>query len=306
MKSLLAALLLVPACALDTSGSTDSDQQAAGATQYVDIMDFKTTDQGAWYDTIGKLNQELTSSGSFPGIVPLTFGCSVSSKEGTVHDCAWSFASADVGVDSKSAVIGVEAATYVCHVHPKTSAATLIALLSGSNDAIHEILPGGTTSIDDTLADCFAHPIGGTPLTTTVTSPATYVDSDDYYTATASVAKWNATKGAFVLGFDNICGDTFCGSDFGDLESLALTCSVTKSTGNIKSCIWVFGGSWHSPDKTGAVDVTAKTFSCPFSVHGTVPQLVTTMTAAGTDNPIQRALPGSTASAYDALGGCLP
>ena len=305
MKTLCVLVtMLASACAI--SGSSDgSDQQAAGTTQYVDIMDFGTTDQGAWYDTISKLNQEFIATGEFANITPLTFGCSVSSKEGTVHDCAWSFASADIGIDSKSAAVGVDAPTYVCHTHPKTTAAKLIAQLAGSDDAIHATLPGSVT-IADSFADCFAHPIGGAPLTTTVTSPATYVDADDYYASAASQAKWTATKAALVLGFNNICGDTFCGSDFGDLESLALTCSITKSSGNIKSCMWVFGGSWHQPDKTGALDVTAKTFSCPFDVHGTLPQLITTITAAGTDEPIQRALPGGTASSYDALGGCLP
>jgi hypothetical protein len=41
-------------------------------------------------------------------------------------------------------------------------------------------------------------------------------------------------------------------------------------------------------------------------MHGTLSQLISVWTAAGTDDPIQRPLPGVTTSAYDALGGCLP
>jgi hypothetical protein len=104
-----------------------------------------------------------------------------------------------------------------------------------------------------------------------------------------------------------VCGDTFCGSDFGDLQSLALVCSVTKSTGNVKSCSWIFGGSYMLPARNGAEDVTSKSFACNVPVKGTLSQLITVLTATDpTTDAIRRPLPGTTTTAYDALGGCLP
>jgi hypothetical protein len=291
----------LPACALSASGEA-TDEQEAGSTTYVDIADFPGIDQGAWFDLGGKLATELATAE--PGVTALTFNCSVTSKLGSVHDCAWTLADARSAVDPGTAAISVDAVTYACHVHPRTTAPKLLALLAGSADALHEPLPG-IGSIADTLADCFAHPIGGTPLPP-AGAGSTYVDASAYYATAANQAKWQATADAFVRGFDDICGDTFCGGDFGDLRSLELACAITKSTGNVKGCAWVFAGSYSLPAKTGALDVTSRTFRCDVAVHGTLSQLITTLTAPGSDNPIQRPLPGGTASAYDALGGCLP
>ena len=69
----------------------------------------------------------------------------------------------------------------------------------------------------------------------------------------ASVAERRATQAALIHGFDNVCGDTFCGSDYGDLQALDLACSITKSTGNVKSCVWIFGGSFATVAPSGAL-----------------------------------------------------
>jgi hypothetical protein len=84
---------------------------------------------------------------------------------------------------------------------------------------------------------------------------------------------------------------------------------VTKSTGNIKSCAWTFGGSWHLvPQKGGLLDVHSSTFRCNVPVRGTLSQLINTLTAPAMweDEYLRRNLPGTTATAYDALLGCLP
>ncbi len=113
-------------------------------------------------------------------------------------------------------------------------------------------------------------------------------------------------KTALVTGFNDVCGDTFCESDYSDMQSLAFVCSITKSTGNVKACDWIFGGSFSQIATNGAVTPTSQTWTCPVPVHGTLSQLITTLTASGSTDPIDRALPGTTASAYDAIGGCLP
>lgn len=309
-RSLLWLLLAVPACVTGTNENTDLAQ--VGSTTYVDIIDFAGIDQGGWYDLESKLDTQFNEicgdtycEGDFSNLTPLSFNCSVTSIEGVVHDCAWTLAASQSEIDPATAAISTDAVTFECHVHPKTTAKKLLALLANSADPMHEPLPGGGT-LDDSIADCMAHPIGGTPLPAVATSPLTYVSADDYYTSATYQAKWTSAVAAVVLGFDNICGDTFCGSDFGDLRSVDLECAITKSTGNVKSCTWVFGGSYALPAANGALAETSKAFRCDFTMHGTLSQLISVWTAAGTDDPIQRPLPGVTTSAYDALGGCLP
>src|SRR5262249_22837012 len=143
----LALFVMLAGCAV--SGNPDGEyEQESGATQYVNIMDFNGLD-GVWYDVVRKLDGEFSQ----PGMTPLTFFCSVSSKVGNVKDCAWTFTSSRVAVDPATAAISVDNATYECHVHPKTTGPKLVALLQSSPDAIHEVLPGTTGSIADALPD---------------------------------------------------------------------------------------------------------------------------------------------------------
>ena len=102
------------------------------------------------------------------------------------------------------------------------------------------------------------------------------------------------------------CGDTFCGSDFSDVQALDLGCSITKSSGNVKSCVWNFGGSYSTINKNGTLALVTKTWSCPVAVHGTIAAMIATLTnpADPETNAIQRALPGGT-SAYDSIAGCV-
>jgi hypothetical protein len=291
-----ALLLLLSACAI-AGGDVGTGEQESGGTTYVDAVDFSGTDQGAWYDATDAVRTQIVAA--FPDVTPLSFHCAVSSKIGSVHDCAWTLASAATAVDGGTAAIAVDAHTYECHIHPRTTVGKLLPLLAAS-DSLHTALPG-TTSIADAISACVtAEPVpsGG--------AGTTYVPADAYYTTAAYQQKWTDTAAAFVRGFDNVCGDTFCGGDFGDLRSLALTCSITQSSGNVKSCAWVFGGSYATVATNGALTETAQTWRCNVAMHGTLPQLIAVLTAAGSDNPIQRALPGGTATAYDALAGCLP
>ncbi|HUJ62907.1 MAG TPA: hypothetical protein VLX92_30600 [Kofleriaceae bacterium] len=305
----LVAIVILAGC-VDAASSTD--QQPVGATQYTEIADFSGTDQGAWFDLVGALGQAFSAqcpatfcTGSYANLTPLSIHCSVTSKRGDVHDCVWTFAGSAVAVDPTSAAIAIDAPTFQCHFAPRTTAPKLVAALAGQADPLHVALPGLDAGIAGTLGACFANPIGATPLGGAPVG-ATYVAASDYYVTAANLAKWRATQSALVSGFDNLCGDTFCGSDFGDLQSLDLECAVTRSTGNVKACQWLFGGSYAVVGGSGALDVTSRTFHCAIAMKSTLAQLIATITATGTDDPIQRALPGETTSAYDALGGCLP
>jgi hypothetical protein len=312
----LVVSIAVTGC-LAQGGGVDGEQtEQESTTTYVDILEFSKTDQGQWYDVIHDLNRQFDDvcgdtfcEGEYSNIVPLTLSCSVSSKAGSVRDCAWTFAAAQVDVDPRNANIVVDAPTYQCHIKMKTTAPKLIAILAG-DDALHAALPGApadTPSIYDQLSDCFDHPIGQTSGEYAETGTLSYVSARDYYTSSAGIDRWYAAREALKDGFDRICGDTFCGGDFSDLQAMDFTCAITKSTGNVKSCMWTFGGSWHLVQAHGgAQQITASTFKCPVTVHGTLSKLLDVLTAPGTDRPIDRPLPGMTTSAYDALHGCLP
>jgi hypothetical protein len=284
-------------------------------TSYVDIMDFSTTDQGHWYDLIHSLNDQFNAEcgdtfceGDWSNLVPLTFSCSVTSKAGSVRDCAWTFAAAQVDVDPRNAAILVDAPTFQCHIKAKTTAKKLIETLTNATDKLHAPLPGAP-SINEQLSDCFNHPLNATPGTLSTTGALSYVSANDYYSTAANIDRWYASKAALVAGFDRVCGDTFCSGDFGDLQAMDFTCSVTKSTGNIKSCAWTFGGSWHLvPEHGGLLDLHSQTFRCNVPVKGTLKQLIDVLAAPYqfADEVVRRPLPGTTATAYDALLGCLP
>ena len=294
--------------------ATASTEEAEGTTQYVDIVDFGI-DQGAWYDATANLNSVFSGdcagtfcSSTFANLTPLTFNCSVTSKLGEVHDCAWTFAGSRESVDPRTAVISTDAPTYQCHSHPKGTAAKLLTFLSTSADPLHDALPGTTTSLSDGLGNCFEHPVGAaTPATTSTDASPEYVAASAYYTSAAGKASWQNAIAAAKNGFNDVCGDTFCGSDYGDLQSLELDCAITKSTGKVKSCAWTFAGSFSLPGTGGALDVTSKSFVCPVAMKGTLSELIGVLNGSGTDNPIQRPLPGETTSAYDAIANnCLP
>ncbi|HEY1958443.1 MAG TPA: hypothetical protein VGH28_22655 [Polyangiaceae bacterium] len=302
MNKLLIAgwVVLTSACAVD---ATSRSSEATSTTQYVDIGDFGGVDQGAWYDLRDKL------AGAFGGDAlhqSLGLFCSVTSKLGDVHDCVWTFAGAEAVVDPKTAAIAVDSPEFQCHFGAKTTGPKLIALLSASADPLHEPLPGTNATIRDALDTCFQHPIDETPVTTPSDPAPTYVEASDYYTSATWSAKWTQAKAALTLGFEQVCGDTFCGGDYGDITSLAFVCSVTRSTGNVKECAWMFGGSYALPTKTGAEGVSQEKWRCDVPVKGTVSQLISVVNATDVpDDVLHRTLPGTTATAYDALLNCL-
>jgi hypothetical protein len=162
---------------------------------------------------------------------------------------------------------------------------------------------GGTFAPATVAAD------GTDSASVSASTAVTYVDADDYTNGNGTNTQWLATKQALKDSFDWICGDTFCGSDYGqNLDPISLRCSVNGANGVLKNCAWVFSGSYETiTASTGTIKVTAKTWSCHVPVSGMkLEDFIATLTATSTTQPIQRPLPGTTATAYDALLGCLP
>jgi len=301
VKHLVICLMLVAGCAVGPESAEDTQQSA---TQYVDIADFGSIDQGAWFDARDKLNAEFAALGQ--PYTPLSVFCSVSSKLGSVKDCAWTFASSQAAVDANTAAIAFDVPTFQCHFHPKTTAKNLVTLLESSSDALHEPLPGMTSSIYDSLAACFADPIGATSIDVATSATPTYVDASAYYATAANQAKWTAAYAELKSGFDNVCGDTFCSSDYSDLWSMQLACAITKSTGNVKGCTWAFAGSFATVAASGELEITSQSWQCPLAVKGTISQMIAALTSTtDTNDGVHRVLPGG-AIAYDSIAGCLP
>jgi hypothetical protein len=314
MKTLLACLsasFLAAGCAAGFDGDGDGEQDAT--TRYVHLTDLDGLDFDKWLDVRNELRREFDDicgdtfcEGEYSNYMPLSLNCGVSSVRGNIRDCVWTFAASQTAVDAGNAVIGVDAPTYQCHFKPAMTAFELVDTLHAAEDALHEPLPGLDGSIFDVVAECFDHPIGSTPITVGGAPIPTYVAADDYYTSFPYQQDWREAKAALVGDFDRLCGDTFCSGDFGDLRVTGITCAVTRSTGNVKSCQWVVSGSYSIVTSRGAMNMTSRSFACPFTMTGTLHRLIQMMNGANAEDPIFRPLPGTTATAYDALLGCLP
>lgn len=125
-----------------------------------------------------------------------------------------------------------------------------------------------------------------------------------------ALTSWTNLRVTLRDDFDDVCGDTFCEGDYSNLEPVRLRCSVDTTTRKLKSCKYVFAGSYEVVNpSTGSIKVTAKTFSCAITVAGVpVADFLSTLTAAPVDSedrPLQRALPGGVRSLYDSLVGCI-
>jgi len=141
------------------------------------------------------------------------------------------------------------------------------------------------------------------------TAAASYADVEEWANEQGDDAwqTWMGIIGTLKQDFDDVCGDTFCGGDYSNLEPLRFRCSINTTTQVLKNCTYVFAGSYEVVNPTtGTIRVTAKTFSCHISVTGmALADFEKTLTDAGSTPPLQRPLPGKTTSIYDALGGCL-
>jgi hypothetical protein len=140
-----------------------------------------------------------------------------------------------------------------------------------------------------------------TPILGTELSPQ-YVDADDYFMKEAEGARWWAVKDNLQSAFNAICGDTFCEGAFENFVPVGLYCSVHRTTGAFKECLWTFVGSTRTVDPhTGEIRVEAKTFECHLPARGT---LVTSLTADPARPLSLEGLLGR--EGYKALTTCLP
>jgi hypothetical protein len=140
-----------------------------------------------------------------------------------------------------------------------------------------------------------------------VTARATaYRDVEETFTNEIDQSRWFDLKRGLQHDFDDICGDTFCEGDFSNLASLSFRCSLSVRTGQLKSCLWLFAGSYETvTPSTGSVRPVAKFFPCAIPLHGTPAAVMDALLAPGGRGPLWNTIPGGAQSIYDALGECL-
>ena len=165
-----------------------------------------------------------------------------------------------------------------------------------------------TTSSADDSALVSASTLGGDTADTKSEPAGTYALAVDYLNQTGGdLDGFFALRTALANSFADVCGDTFCSSDYNDIQPLDLSCSVKVADGTIKQCAYIFGASYQTVnDKTGTVANHAKSLTCKFDVDGTVADLLATLNAKSVTDPLRTPLPKSTTTIYDALVGCLP
>jgi hypothetical protein len=136
-----------------------------------------------------------------------------------------------------------------------------------------------------------------------------FTDVDEYVVSRGDgpFLQWLDLRRTLDQNFDDVCGDTFCEGDYTNLQPLRFRCSVSSTNGVLKSCTYVFAGSYEEiTPETGSIRTHAKTFSCRVPVSGiSFDSFVSAMTAPGETPPLRRLLPGATRSIYDSLVGCL-
>jgi hypothetical protein len=135
---------------------------------------------------------------------------------------------------------------------------------------------------------------------------AAYRDVEETFTTEEDQNRWFELKRGLQRDFDDICGDTFCEGDFTNLASMSFRCSVSVRSGVIKSCLWLFAGSYETvTPSTGNVRPVAKFFPCAIPLQGSPGAVMDALLAPGGRGPLWSPMPGGTQSIYDVLGSCL-
>lgn len=137
-------------------------------------------------------------------------------------------------------------------------------------------------------------------------TPPAYRDVEETFTSEREQDRWFELRRALRDEFDQICGDTFCEGDFTNLEAMSFRCSASTRTGLLRSCVWLFAGSYETVTaSTGNIRPVARFFTCKVPVQGRPIDLAEALLAPGGEGPLRQPLPGQTQSIYDVIGSCL-
>jgi len=237
--------------------------------------------------------------------VPVRLACSAARASGELAQCAWVFGEGAASVDGATGALRVKAKAQTCTIPMATTPGALAAALTapGVVPAVARRIPGAARSFFDALAGC---------IDTGDAAPVAYAARDATHSDLAAAlpdaarADWQRALASLDAGFDDVCGDTFCEGDYGDIASLGLACAADRSTGQVDGCTWTFvAATSQVAPRSGAVQAKTKVVRCPVAVHATARELVAALASPGATPAIRRALPGAAPALYDQLVGCL-
>jgi hypothetical protein len=132
-----------------------------------------------------------------------------------------------------------------------------------------------------------------------------YVDISEYLPTWQERDAWIDVQYELKLDFMDVCGDTFCEGEYGNLEALSYRCSARKDTGEIGECVFVIAASSEEIAPTdGTVQVSLHQWRCvsPLAPHTDASQLVAALKGR---QPLHTKLPGTDRTLYDGLVDCL-
>lgn len=121
------------------------------------------------------------------------------------------------------------------------------------------------------------------------------------YLPSGHVDAWFDLRRRLKADFNNVCGDTFCGGEFSNIEALRYNCSVDQATGRIGMCAWTFAASNEEVDPvSGGIVVDKGFWRCrtPLESNTTIEEL---LTALAGNRPIFAPLPGSNKTIMEGL-----
>ena len=132
-----------------------------------------------------------------------------------------------------------------------------------------------------------------------------YVDARVYPDQSAGWERFRRVEAALVRDFDQICGDTFCEGEYGNLQAQRFRCSVHAASGIVQECVWTFAGSTaRVDDASGEVVVDSRSWACRMPLSAVTPLSELMATLEGPD-PIDAPLPGTSTTLYEGLTDCL-
>ncbi len=314
LRSVLAAsfLLLGAGCAAQTGPgeSTDSSEDELRTTYSDLVSTLGEAELEQWIAArialasgFDQICGDTICSGDFSNLTTVRISCSATTKAHKLKDCAWVLGGSMERVDTRTGKITTDARVFTCKIPVASSAKAMLATLSAAGSgALNAPLPGTGKSFYDGLVDCFA---GVSGVATPDQTATFYADMADY--------SWNLgeTEGlAFQAGrrnlhqgFDDICGDSFCEGDYGDISPLRLVCSVNNNSKRVARCSWSFAAADMSVDSKGAIVARTTTRTCNIEMGISASALSTLLNG---DDPLYANIPGKTTSINDALIDCLP
>ena len=135
--------------------------------------------------------------------------------------------------------------------------------------------------------------------------PPAYRDVDDVLTG-ADEQRFAEACTRLARDFADLCGDSFCGGRYTNIESVSFRCALAVASGRITTCTWVFGASSETvTGNAGLIRVDARTFACGIAIDALPGELTDLVLAPGATGAVRRPLPRARGSLYDALITCL-